>query len=138
MSENRRGNTRGVTQKRDELETEAKKKVKGLTFKKITNTISAASAQVASSCEQVRILHGNDNLHTPTSVGNTTKNPKNAIVKNTTAQSASVKSTRVMSDAMSSSSDNNKRRKDHLNILGTHLSYLNLMIGSSRPIAVMY
>lgn len=138
MSDNRRGNTIDLSQKRDEMETDAKKKVKGLIFKKITNTISAASTQVTSSCEQVRILQENDKLQTPSSVGNTPRNPNNAIVINSTPQSAIVKSSRVVSDAMSSSSENNRKRNDHLNTSGTHLSYLNMLIGSSRPFAVMY
>jgi hypothetical protein len=112
MGDRKRVNTIDPTQKSNDFETEAKKKVKGMTFKKITST-STASAKVASSSGNETVKDGRESLQTPTSLVKSKNTP------NITPQSAVRKSSAVMPDTGSSFQEDNHSLKSNSNTSGT-------------------
>jgi hypothetical protein len=114
LGDSKRGNTIDLTQKNSEFETEAKKRVKGMTFKKITSTsTTVASAKVASSSAKETVQDGSESLQTPQSQVTSKNNP------NITPQSTVKKSSKVMSDSSSSFLEDNHSKKSNSNISGT-------------------
>ena len=132
LGNSKRGKTIDLTDKNGEFETEAKKKMKRMTFKKLTNTITTAPANVASSSGNVTVENESEHFQTPTSDAKSRKNPKQVGVTSSTLQSGMKKSTTVTSDTNNSVNDNDHSRKDHSNTSGTHLYYPMLMAASSR------
>jgi hypothetical protein len=114
LGESKRGNTIDLTQKSSEFETEAKKKVKQMTFKKITSTNTTVSAKVASSSGNVTAQSASESMRTPTSQINS----KNTT--NITPNSSMRKSRALMSDTSSSFDDDNHSRKSNSNKSGKH------------------
>jgi hypothetical protein len=113
LVDSKRGSTIDLTQKSSEFETEAKKKVKGMTFKKITNTNTTASTKVASSSRNETVKDGSVSLQTPISQAKTKNTP------NITPQSTIRKSTAVMSDTSSSYQEDNHSIRSNSNGSGT-------------------
>jgi hypothetical protein len=113
LGDNKRGNTIDLTQKSSEFETEAKKKVKGMTFKKITSTSTTASAKVASSSGNETVKNGSESLQTPTSLVKSKNTP------NITPQSGVKKSSTVMSDTRNTFQEDNQSLKSNSNKSGT-------------------
>ena len=113
LGDSKRGSTIDLTQKSSEFETEAKKKLKGMTFKKITNTNTTASTKVASSSTNETGKDASVSVQTPIS------QPKTKNTPTITPQSSGRKSTAVMSDTSSSYQEDNHSIRSNSNGSGT-------------------
>jgi hypothetical protein len=117
LLDNRRGNTIDLTQQSSEFDTEAKKKVKGMIFKKIKSTSTTVpSARLSSSGEKKTVQDGSEIVQTPASRVNSKNTP------NITPKSSGSKSSKVMSDSSYSLLEIDSSKISNSNRSGTRIS----------------